>query len=357
MTTAARPTWAPAKGGQEQGGTRIFGPSQKYSSRDLASHTALKPRYGTVSLLWDTQPEGRQLAGPADECGLTLADKAWLLEWTENLCSDLKARPSAVPLTFEVGLLCPGNVCSISNLAKHILAQQSQLARVSANSSLDLACSLSLLAETLLGIFYTFCIHDTHDELQKRNLREELEERERRHFSSKDKAYDDRDRRKGASTGHLLLEGPKRDAEDRLIPRNVDADDSDVEVKSDDESDDNDDDEDDAEALQAELERIRKERAEEKLRKVKEMDDNANEDFGLEKERQQQEEELKAKEAGLLRGNPLLNNPTSFNVKRRWDDDVVFKNQTRGESKTPKRFINDTIRNDFHRKFLQKYMK
>lgn len=30
---------------------------------------------------------------------------------------------------------------------------------------------------------------DTQDELQKRNLRDELEERERRHFSSKDKAY------------------------------------------------------------------------------------------------------------------------------------------------------------------------
>jgi hypothetical protein len=30
---------------------------------------------------------------------------------------------------------------------------------------------------------------DTQDELQKRNLREELEERERRHFSSKDKSY------------------------------------------------------------------------------------------------------------------------------------------------------------------------
>lgn len=44
MTTAARPTWAPAKGGNEQGGTRIFGPSQKYSSRDIASHTTLKPR-------------------------------------------------------------------------------------------------------------------------------------------------------------------------------------------------------------------------------------------------------------------------------------------------------------------------
>ncbi|KAL7217724.1 hypothetical protein ACSBR2_011039 [Camellia fascicularis] len=230
MTTAARPTWAPAKGGNEQGGTRIFGPSQKYSSRDIASHTTLKPR-----------KDGQ----------------------------------------------------------------------------------------------------DTKEELQKRNLRDELEERERRHFSSKDKSYiDDRDRRKG---GHLLLEGARRDAEDRLIPHSVDADDADVELKSDVGSDDDDDedDEDDTEALLLELEQIKKERAEEKLRN----------------DRQKQEEELKVKEAELVRGNPLLNNPTSFNVKRRWDDDVVFKNQARGESKAPKRFINDTIRNDFHRKFLHKYMK
>jgi hypothetical protein len=73
-------------------------------------------------------------------------------------------------------------------------------------------------------------------------------------------------------------------------------------------------------------------------------------------ERQQQDQEMKVKESELVRGNPLLN-PTSFTVKRRWDDDVVFKNQARGELKTAKRFINDTIRNDFHRKFLNKYMK
>ncbi|KAK8962363.1 hypothetical protein KSP40_PGU008939 [Platanthera guangdongensis] len=226
MTTAARPTWAPAKGGNEQGGTRIFGPSQKYSSRDLAAHTTLKPR-----------KEGQ----------------------------------------------------------------------------------------------------DTQEELQRRNLREELEERERRHFSSKDKSYnEDRDRRTGTGTGHFL-EGGKRDVEDRIVPRSIDADDSDVDVKSEDESDDDD------EALMAELDRIKKERVEENLRK----------------ERLKQEEDLKVKEAELMRGNPLinLNNSSSFNVKRRWDDDVVFKNQAQGETKAPKRFINDTIRNDFHRKFLQRYMK
>lgn len=180
----------------------------------------------------------------------------------------------------------------------------------------------------------------TQEELQKRNLRDELEERERKHYSSKDKSYvEDRDRRKSSS---LLLEGSKRDAEDKIVAREIDADDSDMEPKSDDESDEDDDD-DDTEALMAELERIKKERAEDKLRK----------------ERQQAEEEAKMKEAELMRGNPLINmnNSGSFNVKRRWDDDVVFKNQARGEIKTPKRFINDTIRSDFHRKFLHRYMK
>ncbi|KAM3267154.1 protein CWC15 [Capsicum chacoense] len=137
-------------------------------------------------------------------------------------------------------------------------------------------------------------------------------------------------------TDNIVVAGAKREIEDRIVPRSSDAD---VDVKSDDESDD---DEDDTEALLAELEQIKKEKAEEKLRK----------------ERQEQEEELEAKETELLRGNPLLNNqPTTFSVMRRWDDDVVFKNQARGEMKATKRFVNDTIRNDFHMKFLQKYMK
>ncbi|CAM6026793.1 unnamed protein product [Sphagnum balticum] len=228
MTTAARPTWAPAKGGHEQGGVRMFGPSQKFSSRDLASHTTLKLR-----------KDGQ----------------------------------------------------------------------------------------------------DTTEDLRKRDLRDELEDRERHHFSSKERNYsDDRDRRKVSSVSGGYLEGSKRDADERMPVKNIDADDSDAEAKSD--SDESSDDEDDTAELLAELERIKKERAEEKLRK----------------ERQHQDQEIKVKEAELVRGNPLLN-PTSFTVKRRWDDDVIFKNQARGELKTAKRFINDTIRNDFHRKFLNKYMK
>ncbi|KAJ0920652.1 putative pre-mRNA-splicing factor Cwf15/Cwc15 [Helianthus annuus] len=126
---------------------------------------------------------------------------------------------------------------------------------------------------------------DTQEELERRDLKEELEERERRHFSSKDKGYN----------------GSKREVEDRIFPRSADADDADEDDKSDDDSDEDDDDEDDEEALMAELELIRKERAEEKRRQ----------------ERQEREEELKLKEAETIRGNPLLNNATSFNVKRR----------------------------------------
>jgi len=42
----------------------------------------------------------------------------------------------------------------------------------------------------------------------------------------------------------------------------------------------------------------------------------------------------------------------------RWDDDVVFKNCARGDSdKKERRFINDTLRSDFHKKFMEKYIK
>jgi hypothetical protein len=44
MTTAHRPTWAPARGGEEQGGNRLFVPSLMRSSKDATAHTKLKLR-------------------------------------------------------------------------------------------------------------------------------------------------------------------------------------------------------------------------------------------------------------------------------------------------------------------------
>lgn len=64
----------------------------------------------------------------------------------------------------------------------------------------------------------------------------------------------------------------------------------------------------------------------------------------------------------ILHGNPLLANQQQakgdFKVKRRWDDDVVFKNCARGQLDNKKsNFINDTIRSEFHKKFMDKYIK
>lgn len=44
-------------------------------------------------------------------------------------------------------------------------------------------------------------------------------------------------------------------------------------------------------------------------------------------------------------------------LKRRWGADVVFRNQAKLDKKQPTRFVNDTNRNDFHRRFLNRYMK
>lgn len=44
MTTAHRPTWAPARGGEEQGGARFYVPSLMRSSKNQAAHTKMKFR-------------------------------------------------------------------------------------------------------------------------------------------------------------------------------------------------------------------------------------------------------------------------------------------------------------------------
>ena len=113
------------------------------------------------------------------------------------------------------------------------------------------------------------------------------------------------------------------------------------------------DDDDDTAALLAELERIKNERAEEARVKAEAA----------------RAADLDATRDEFASGNPLLDlaGPSSraadaatggdFKTKRRWDDDVVFRNQSRDEPKVGKRFINDTIRSDFHKRFLNKYIK
>ncbi|CAI2164190.1 5999_t:CDS:2 [Funneliformis geosporum] len=156
----------------------------------------------------------------------------------------------------------------------------------------------------------------TTEEIDKIDLKEELLKAEREHFEKQ--------------KGEAFRDGSFSFNEDQLAEKRrrllIEAADLDEE--------------DDAIALQLELEKIRKERAEEKERQ--EFDK-------LEADERQRQEEA-------LAGNPILNK--DFSVKRRWDDDVIFKNQARGVNDNPKkRFINDTLRSDFHRKFMNKYVK
>ena len=143
----------------------------------------------------------------------------------------------------------------------------------------------------------------------------------------------------------LLLTNDEVDTE-RIASKYDDRDeeedsDSDLDSSSSDDDDDDDDD-DDEELLQRELEKIKKEREEARLKKEAE------------------EEEIALREKGddVMAGNPLMDaSKRSSVMKRKWNDDVVFKNQARSEPEVKKRFVNDTIRNDFHRRFLSKYMK
>lgn len=50
---------------------------------------------------------------------------------------------------------------------------------------------------------------------------------------------------------------------------------------------------------------------------------------------------------------------STFAVKRRWDDDLIFKNQAVGIDDKPKRgeFVNDLLRSEFHKKFMNRFIK
>jgi len=251
MTTAHRPTWAPAKGHEEQGGARMFGPSKKHSKLDDNAHTILKTRaVGQMSV----------------------------------------------------------------------------------------------------------------KELVARDFKAELLAKEAKHFKRKlPEAGGDLMIGDGEANGPEIrvrsIDGPSIDGDagpsgsehaPAFEPKRVDADDSDDD-DDDDDDDDESDSEDDTAALLAELERIKKERADASARR--EADDA--------------ERDALEKAEALASGNPLLDlkdasggdGDDAFVAKRRWDDDVVFKNQTRGEPRAKKRFVNDTIRSDFHRRFLNKYIK
>ncbi|XP_018907079.1 protein CWC15 homolog [Bemisia tabaci] len=171
----------------------------------------------------------------------------------------------------------------------------------------------------------------TNAELKARDFRKELEEKE------KDKDAKGLKRIVDASSSNS-----KRPRVEQLPASSLDVDDP-----IDDDDSDDPDSEDDTAVLLAELSRIKKERSIEQAKKAA--------------EKAQEEENIRME--NILSGNPLLNysaqaQKVDLKVKRRWDDDVVFKNCARSEpEKKTNHFINDSLRSEFHRKFMEKYVK
>ena len=204
-------------------------------------------------------------------------------------------------------------------------------------------------------------------EQARRDLRAELLRNERIHFAKKEgRTIEDED---ASSEQPLAIEegvavaGVKRMLEDgsaedggegeveeedyeakkrRVLEETKDIDaDSDSASSSEEESDD--DDEDEEAELHRELAKIKAERAEAAAKEAA--------------EKAKKEEDQREKDIAL--GNPLLNKSQDYGVKRRWDDDVVFKNQARGteDRGKEKHFVNDLLRSDFHKRFMDRYVR
>jgi len=181
---------------------------------------------------------------------------------------------------------------------------------------------------------------NTSSEVSKRDLKRELDEKERKVAVERGRKDPKKEEKETKEEPILAIKDKEENGERSKRDKNIDADDSDGSSDGDEESSDEESDsEDETDELLRELERIKKEREQERLNQ----------------EATEKEEAAQKREAAMLTGNPLLN--ADYSIKRKWYDDVVFKNQARDEPETKKRFINDTTRNDFARKFMRKYIQ
>ncbi|QIW99974.1 hypothetical protein AMS68_005492 [Peltaster fructicola] len=216
---------------------------------------------------------------------------------------------------------------------------------------------------------YRQATQGTPTEQGRRDLRAELLRKERKHIAEKEgRTYTEEDdhvtdaqplaieaAESAASGKRKLVDGPGDDADgqdrgdedyeakkQRVLEATKDID-ADSESSSSEEDSDEDEEEDEQAELMRELAKIKAERAEAAAKEAA--------------EKAKKEEEQREKDIAL--GNPLLNSQQDYGIKRRWDDDVVFKNQARGteERGKDKKFVNDLLRSDFHRKFMDKYVR
>lgn len=190
-------------------------------------------------------------------------------------------------------------------------------------------------------------------ETEPRDLRAELLAAEAAHFA-KTKGITEPTATSSSAAPKRLLETTTAedgsevedaDAKRRRVleeTREIDADSDGADSES---SEDSDDEEDETAELMRELEKIKRERAEQKAKEVRTslVNEDLQRVLTVMQEAEKAAEEQGKREEDIALGNPLLN-PRAFNVQRRWDDDVIFKNQARGtEQKGKKEFVNVCI--------------
>lgn len=199
---------------------------------------------------------------------------------------------------------------------------------------------------------------DKADEDGKGGNEEDEEERKRKEAIQKAIELD-RDSSSSSSSSDSDSEEEEGKSNPTKAPASSDSSESDSESEDDDQ-------EDEQAALLRELEKIRAERLATKQR---------TSTLNATQSQLSREEEI-------AHGNPLLNLQNAFHpspagqtsadqdfqVKRRWDDDVIFKNQAAASGNTGRGsntaragagagFVNDLTRSDFHKKFMNRYIK
>jgi protein CWC15 len=279
MTTAHRPTYNPTKGGNIQGGNKLYYPSQQYSSKDLPSNLKVKtrqPGQGTIREVNRrnfkqelVERERRHKLGASGLVSASYGDEA------EG--NDQSFITSKIDFTSDL-------------LQMEAPKKKQRLDSIGGISDIN-----SVIKPKKTEIDNVF--------LQDRDL------------SFDEDSASDEDHKSKRKNDH----------------------DEDDEISNEEAADSLGDSDDEEEMLLRELEKIKKEREEESNKK----EQMKNELLKIQTQEQ------------ILKGNPLLNK-TDYSLKKKWYEDTVFKNQAKNEPKTRKRFINDTVRSDFHRKFLSK---
>jgi len=166
------------------------------------------------------------------------------------------------------------------------------------------------------------------EKLSRKEFLEDLEKKEMKAKNEREGRTEPEAKRRKEERFQAVEDNPFPEDADDAVPSPSE--------KSEEEEDDEDE---DTEELMRELAKIKKEREEEEEKKKLEKK--------LEDERSRRDE--------VMKGNPLVHSG-DVSLKRSWEDDTVFKNQARTAPKQKQRFINDAVRSDFHKKFLNKYV-